>query len=114
MNFKLKVIDDWRMAWKYVSVQCFALAAAINGTWYSIPDGLKASIPANYVTIASVTLAGLGIVGRFLEFDGSSNATPAVVPVEHHDHDDDNQAPVQVVQVQVNNEASTVPTPPAN
>jgi hypothetical protein len=110
---KVNLVSDWREGWKWISVQCFALAAAINGTWYSIPEGLKASIPANYVTIASVTLAGLGIVGRFLEFDGSSNATPAVVPVDHHDHDD-HQASVQVVQVQVNNDASAVPTPPAN
>jgi hypothetical protein len=132
-TFKLKLIDDWREGWKYLSVQCFALAAAVNGTWYSIPDGLKSSIPANYVTIGSVILAGVGILGRFLEFDGSANAIPAISEAggldgRDHKHDDDgNQwrgrdqvgdqtdaAQAQIVNVQVNNvTAPTVVTPVA-
>lgn len=66
----MKLIDDVRGAWRHYSTQALAMAASLQGTWLTIPDSVKADLPA-WVSqtvawiIFSVALAGLG--GKFVD-----------------------------------------------
>jgi len=73
---KLKLIEDWRRAWRWVSVQCMILAGSIQGAWVFVPDDMKASIPPNVLQCATLVLLGIGVVGRFVQ------QTPPACPHE--------------------------------
>lgn len=63
----MRLVEDARKAWKWISVQAMALAGAIQVAWLSIPDDMKASIPAKYVTVLTLGLLVLGIAGRLVK-----------------------------------------------
>lgn len=58
------LISDWQRAWRWASVRCMAVAAAIQGSWMFIPDDMKTSIPPDLVKAATVILLLAGILGR--------------------------------------------------
>jgi hypothetical protein len=68
---KVKLIDEWKSAWRFASVQIQAAGLVIMGvsqalgeTWNQMPPNLQQLLPhAN--TIAMV-LFGLGLIGRIL------------------------------------------------
>ena len=37
----MRVIDEWRQAWRWFSCQAMVLVAAIQGGWAAIPDDLR-------------------------------------------------------------------------
>lgn len=61
---KTHLRDDWKQAYKWLSVNCMALAAAIQGAWVYIPDDMRQSLPQHTVSIITMVLMGLGIFGR--------------------------------------------------
>lgn len=63
----MKLIPDWRKAWRWFSVQSMALAIAIQGAWLQIPDDMKMSIPDKWVIIATMTVLALGAIGRLVD-----------------------------------------------
>lgn len=63
----MKFIPNWRRSWRMFSVQAMALAAAIQGAWPSIPEDMKASIPAQWVHWITGALLVAGIVGRLVD-----------------------------------------------
>jgi len=63
----LKIIPEWRRAWRMVSVQCMALALAIEGAWAMIPEDMRASLPPALVKVVTVTLLVVGIAGRLVD-----------------------------------------------
>lgn len=63
----MKFVDDAKQAWRWISVQCMAWAVAIQGAWEVCPDDLKAGLPPKLVTIVTVGLLVLGIVGRVVK-----------------------------------------------
>lgn len=65
----MKLVDDARRAWRWFSVQCMGLALALQGTWEALPDEMKTGIPPRTVTIITVSLLVLGIVGRLVKQD---------------------------------------------
>lgn len=67
---KLQLVEDWRKAWRWFSVNAMVLAAAIQGAWLQIPDDMKASIPPALVSYSTITLLVLGVLGRLLKQDG--------------------------------------------
>jgi hypothetical protein len=67
----MKLIDNWHKAHRMLSVQAMALAAAIQGAWPTIPEDLKAAIPAVWVHWVSLALLVAGIVGRLVDQDGT-------------------------------------------
>lgn len=88
MNFlriKLKLVQDWKEAHKWLSVHLFGLLAAASGAWYALPPDLKAAIPTQYVSIASCALAVLGIVARVTDqsFDKMSQEAEAKAEQTH-------------------------------
>lgn len=61
---KRELIEDWHQAWKWASVNCMALAAAIQGAWLYVPDDMKSSIPPKLVSGVTIALLALGVFGR--------------------------------------------------
>lgn len=63
----MKLVDDARKAWGWLSMQCMGLALALQGAWEIVPDDLKAGIPPKAVTGITVGLLVLGMVGRLVK-----------------------------------------------
>jgi len=61
---KFNLVDDWRDAWKWISLNCMVAAGAIQGAWLYIPDDLKQSLPPHLVSGITVALLALGVAGR--------------------------------------------------
>lgn len=60
----MKLIENWRQAWRFFSVQAQALALTVLGAWQVMPDDLRAALPPNVVYAVSMVLLVAGIVGR--------------------------------------------------
>ncbi len=67
MRLRVKLIREWRQAWKWISMQSMLLAGAIQGAWIYIPDFMRASIPPKLVTVCTLLLLALGIAGRLID-----------------------------------------------
>ena len=63
---KPRLIPNAKRAWRMMSVQAMALAAAIQGAWPAIPPDLKATVPENVVHWVSLALLVAGIAGRLV------------------------------------------------
>lgn len=63
----MKLIDEWKSAWKMLSVQAMGAALAIQGAWPEIPTDLKAQLPQHLVHWVSIGLLVLGIAGRLVK-----------------------------------------------
>lgn len=68
----VKVIDDWKKAWKFASVQIsavgFILMSVIemaNSALISLPPHLQQQIP--HASTVGLVLFGLGLVGRLFK-----------------------------------------------
>lgn len=61
---KIHLVDDWKQAWKWFSVQGMALAATIQATWILIPDDLRSAVPQNITSGITIGLLALGVFGR--------------------------------------------------
>lgn len=63
----MKLIDNWRKAYRMISVQAMALATAIQGTWVLVPEDMKTSIPPTVVQWTTMGLLVFGIFGRLVD-----------------------------------------------
>lgn len=63
----MKLIPNWRRAWRMFSVQAQALAIAVLGGWQAMPDELRAVVPAWAVLTVAMVLLVAGIVGRLIQ-----------------------------------------------
>ena len=63
----MRLVPYWRSLWRAFSVQAMALAAAIQAAWPTVPDDLKALLPAHLVHWLSLALLVAGIVGRMVD-----------------------------------------------
>lgn len=76
----IRVIDNWKKAWKFASVQINVIGLLcmsvdfLGQTWNSLPPYLHERIP-NASTIALVLFA-LGIIGRLLKLGEKSDVQP--------------------------------------
>jgi hypothetical protein len=76
----MKLVDDWKQAWKWLSVNCMAVAGAIQCTWLAIPDDMRSSVPPALVHWLTLTLLIAGIAGRLIRQD-----KPEDKGDDHHD-----------------------------
>lgn len=65
----MKLVDDARKAWKWISVQAMALGLAIQGAWELMPQDLKAGFSDQHVRWVAMTLLVIGIAGRLVKQD---------------------------------------------
>jgi hypothetical protein len=63
---KVKLVDNWRNSWKWFSMQCMAASGALQGAWLAIPESMKATVPPEWVSYATVALLFLGVFGRLV------------------------------------------------
>jgi hypothetical protein len=63
----MKLVPNWRRAWRMVSVQAMAVAAAIQGAWPLLDDAMRATLPPHLVHWLSVVLLVAGIAGRLVD-----------------------------------------------
>lgn len=63
----MKLIPQWRRAWRMFSVQAMTGATALLGAWQAFPPDLKAALPADWVNGAAIALLVLGIAGRLID-----------------------------------------------
>jgi hypothetical protein len=61
---KFELVEDWRNAWRWLSVNCMVLAGAIQGSWLFVPEDMKASIPPHITSGVTVILLVIGVAGR--------------------------------------------------
>lgn len=65
----MSLVDDWKNAWRWFSMNCMVIATAIQGAWVYIPEDLKTNIPASLVSTVTILLLILGIAGRLIKQD---------------------------------------------
>lgn len=65
----MKLIPEWKKAWRMFSVQAMTLATAMQTAWIAIPEDLKVRIPESYVNGVSIALLVAGILGRMVQQD---------------------------------------------
>lgn len=70
----MKFIDEVGQAWRMLSVQAMSAAIAVQGTWVSVPEDLKSSIPPQWVHYFTMGLLVLGVVGRLVKQDKVSGS----------------------------------------
>lgn len=71
----MKLIDNWRQAWRFVSVQAMALALALQGVWINLPDDLRALIPDKLALSITAGILVLGLIGRLIQQRGADGET---------------------------------------
>lgn len=62
----MRLVEEWRGAWRWFSVQAMAAAALVQAVWVGLPDDLKQHLPGWLVTALSLGLLAAGIWGRLL------------------------------------------------
>lgn len=60
----MNLIEDWKAAWKYLSVQANSIGLAISAAYAGLYDQLKADFPPKYMAALTGLVFVLGIVGR--------------------------------------------------
>lgn len=62
----MKLVDDWKKAWKWFSVHALILAGLIPSVWIELPADLKSSIPAGAMSAITAVIALCGVIGRLV------------------------------------------------
>lgn len=60
----MKLVSDWKQAWRWSSVHAMTAAAAVQGAWLALPDDIKQHVPAIVATGVTIGLLLLGVIGR--------------------------------------------------
>ena len=63
----MKLVDDAKECWKWVSMWCMTLAGTIQGAWMYIPEDMKASIPTGVIQGLTIVLLVVGMAGRVIK-----------------------------------------------
>ena len=62
----MRLVDDWKQAWKWYSVQGPVLGLALVAAWGALPDEVRASFTPGQLQAAGVALLVLTIGGRLV------------------------------------------------
>jgi len=63
----MKLVRDWKRAWRWISVQSMVVAGAVQGAWMFIPDDLRTSLPHGVVQGVTLALLTFGVAGRLVD-----------------------------------------------
>jgi hypothetical protein len=69
----MKLIPDWKKAWRWFSVQALIAIAALPVVWSMLPSDVRAFLPNGWEPWILVGLALAGLIGRVID----QNRTPA-------------------------------------
>ncbi len=62
----MRLVNDWKSAWKWVSMNCMVWATVLLTVWATIPDDLKKELPHGVDRWVAVLLLITGIAGRLI------------------------------------------------
>ena len=68
----MKLVADWKDAWKWISVNCMVIATAIQGAWVYVPEDMRTSLPPNLVHFLTIGLLAVGVAGRLIKQGGDT------------------------------------------
>lgn len=60
----MRLVNDWRKAWKWLSVQSLAVLAVAPVVWSQLPPDVRNMLPEGWEPYVLAALAVGGIVGR--------------------------------------------------
>jgi polyferredoxin len=63
----MKLVPNWREAWKWLSVHSFAILIALPIVWSTLPADVKAFIPDSWDPWIVVAFAAAGLAGRLID-----------------------------------------------
>ena len=63
----MRLVENWKEAWTWFSVQAMAALVALPVAWTMLPEEVKAMIPADWVKWIMVAIALGGLVGRMVD-----------------------------------------------
>lgn len=62
----MKLVPEAKRWYRMFSQQSILASIAIQGTWATLPDDLKATVPSTWVTYITVAILALGFIGRLI------------------------------------------------
>ncbi|HBS3050972.1 hypothetical protein R8556_21805 [Klebsiella pneumoniae] len=62
----MKLVDDWKSAWRWFSMHALVLAGVIPAVWVELPPDLKTAIPPGAMGAITAVIAACGVVGRLV------------------------------------------------
>lgn len=62
----MKLVDDWKSAWRWFSMHALVLAGIIPTVWAELPPYLKTAIPPGAMGTITAVIAACGVVGRLV------------------------------------------------
>ncbi|EPJ2980784.1 hypothetical protein ACXDTM_000375 [Klebsiella quasipneumoniae] len=62
----MKLVDDWKSAWRWFSMHALVLAGIIPTVWAELPADLKTAIPPGAMGTITAVIAACGVVGRLV------------------------------------------------
>jgi hypothetical protein len=61
------LVANANRAWRWFSVQAFAVQGAAGATWLALPPDIRSAVPETWLAGAAVVLSVLGIIGRVVD-----------------------------------------------
>lgn len=63
----MRLVANWRKAWRWASLQFMALAAAAQVAWETLPPEALAVIPIDYQGYITLGLVIAAMIGRLID-----------------------------------------------
>ncbi len=73
---RLKLIENWKSAYRWISVWALATLSALPIVWANLPDDLKAEVPQGWAKWIMMLVAFGGLAGRFVDQKGKEGNPP--------------------------------------
>jgi len=72
----MKLVPNWRRAWRWYSVQASIIGAALVSAWPILPAGLRADLPDGLRTIIAVVTLLAVVPGRIVKQEDDDENRP--------------------------------------
>ena len=64
---KIQLVEGWRNAWRWTSINCMVVAGALQGTWLVLDADQRSSLPPYSVTVLTIVVLIAGVAGRLIK-----------------------------------------------
>lgn len=69
----MRLVKDWRKAWRWYSTQALVAVAAIPQVWATLPPELRLAIPEDWMRWVVTAVAIGGLIGRLIDQGGDDD-----------------------------------------
>lgn len=63
----MRLVEDWRDAWRWLSVRAMVLALALQAAWNMLDDAQRESLPDWLVSVLTGGILLFGVAGRLVD-----------------------------------------------